>query len=47
MGRGAQDPDPATGVLDHDEDVVGHAGQGGRREEVARDDGLGLSAQEG
>jgi hypothetical protein len=43
---GAQDPDPAAGVLDHREHVHSCPGQGGRLQEVAGQQGIGLGAQE-
>jgi hypothetical protein len=42
----AQDPDPSVGVLDHREHVQPRSGQGDRFEEVARQQGVGLRAQE-
>lgn len=44
--RGAEDPDPAGGVLDDREDVLTLPVRGDRFEEVAREDRLGLGAQE-
>lgn len=46
MGRDAEDPDAAAGMLDHCEDVETGAGQRHSLEEVRGDDGLGLGAQE-
>jgi hypothetical protein len=43
---GAQDPDPAAGVLDHREHVHPRAGQGDRFQKVAGQQGVGLGAQE-
>src|SRR5262245_39445599 len=45
-GVGPEDAYPAGGVLDDRQDVHPCAGQGHGLEEVGREDGLGLSAQE-
>jgi hypothetical protein len=41
---GAEDPDPAAGVLDHRQYVHPRPGQGGRFQEVAGQQGVGLGA---
>ena len=46
MGGGAEDPDASGGVLDDGQDVHPRAGQRHGFEEVGREDGLGLGAQE-
>lgn len=46
MRRGSQDPDQAGRVLDHSENVQARSRQGAGLDEVAREDGLGLAAQE-
>jgi hypothetical protein len=47
VGGGAQDPDPSAGVLDHREDVHPGPGQRHRLDEVGREQGSSLGAQEG
>jgi hypothetical protein len=44
---GAEDADPAAGVLYHREHVKAGAAQGGGLEEVAGQDRVGLGAEEG
>ncbi|WP_158853336.1 hypothetical protein [Saccharothrix deserti] len=47
MRGGAEDADPAAGVLDDGEHVQAGTAQGGGLEEVAGEQGVGLRAEEG